>query len=750
MSNATFRFSPVFFARIMALLFAVAGGARALAAFDVDVVAPSNVQAVALSTSEVRVTWTAGTETALEIFVARVGEEFVLAGSASPGGRVFVAHSLDSNTEYRFRVVGQTYTRGGRVNSPGTNEPSVRTRALVATDVGAVATAGSTTQSRALVTVVGSGAGIWGAADEFQFAHQPWSGDGTLIVRVPSVQNTHAEAKVGIMFRENLSAGARHVLASVSPNGTAALVSRAVTGGDSDQKAGTAGSLPRWLKLIRTGSSFEAYQSADGIAWSQIGAVEINLPADVLAGIAVTSSADGVLCTATVERFNISQTFNPGTPASPTDLQSIVVSAARTEHRWNDPAGATSIEVQRSTDNVNFMSLGSVALGAQLFIDTAASPGTTYYYRARGRNANGPSLFSNVTTLTTPSLSATSTAVAQHPATRSAAVGESVTFTAAATNSNSTYQWQWNGANIPGATSSTYTVSSVGPANTGVYSAVITEGNVASVSNPASLGVMTTQKITGSGSEVGANIAHPNGNAYDQILLQGTSATVTADPGQVVRISFIDLGDDIVQVEFSGAGTLSLTLGNASGPAAPVKYNQPGVAYMKGHASIVISGANESTHVSVFSVGRTNAVNQSLFREGQYYEGTASLAYIAISSTNGKFGSIRAANAVFFEAKGITGIHAPGVQIMGPVYLHDINAGLAAIPVLQFGSASDVRITGGDMWQPNTQPVRVSGIAQLRFTDGTTSHGLLLPKQENKAVYDENGGDVTARLMSTM
>jgi hypothetical protein len=124
----------------------------------------------------------------------------------------------------------------------------------------------------------------------------------------------------------------------------------------------------------------------------------------------------------------------------------------------------------------------------------------------------------------------------------------------------------------------------------------------------------TTGKVLGAAVEVGSDIRHANGNTYDQVLLTGANATVAANPGQVTRVSFVDLSNDIVQVEFSGAGALTVTLDNASGPAPAVNYNQPAVAYMKGHARIAIAGADETTNVSVFSVGRSNAANQGLFR----------------------------------------------------------------------------------------------------------------------------------------
>jgi hypothetical protein len=67
--------------------------------------------------------------------------------------------------------------------------------------------------------------------------------------------------------------------------------------------------------------------------------------------------------------------------------------------------------------------------------------------------------------------------------------------------------------------------------------------------------------------------------------------------------------------------------------------------------------------------------------------------------------------------------------------------------VLLLGTGDDVRITGGDMLQANNQPVRISGVAQLKFTAGTTSHGLLLPAQANRARYEQDGIDVTTNIV---
>ncbi len=325
-------------------------------------------------------------------------------------------------------------------------------------------------------------------------------------------------------------------------------------------------------------------------------------------------------------------------------------------------------------------------------------------------------------------------------------VGGSATFTAQVTGS-ATFQWQYNGVNIPGATGQTYTVANVQPGNTGIYT-VLLNGSTTN-SQSAALGISTTAKIVGAAQEVGSNIQHPNGNVYDQILLQGAAATVTADSalGQVTRISFIDLSDDIVQVEFAGKGSLSIVLDNASGPAQPTKYNQPTVAYMKGHATITIVGADQTTNVSVFSVGKGNAVNQTLFPPGMTYDGWADIATIAIASSNGQFGGVRTANTTYLNTKGLTGLYAPGVTFTGPVRINNISASSTATPVLMIGSGSDTTINGGDLFQSNSAGVQVSGLSQLKFQAGADSASNIFPAQNCRGRLIQNGVDVTNQIV---
>ncbi|HYD85509.1 MAG TPA: MBG domain-containing protein, partial [Opitutus sp.] len=129
-------------------------------------------------------------------------------------------------------------------------------------------------------------------------------------------------------------------------------------------------------------------------------------------------------------------------------------------------------------------------------------------------------------------------------------------------NANVDYQWQRNGADLPGATGPSLTIDDVQPPTAGLYTytASVPGGGAGATSDPVIVGVTTDKKVDGSGSEVNADVQHPNGNTYDQVLLEGNGAVVTANPAQITRVSFIDLSDDIVQVEFTGAGSLAVVI----------------------------------------------------------------------------------------------------------------------------------------------------------------------------------------------
>jgi uncharacterized delta-60 repeat protein len=249
---------------------------------------------------------------------------------------------------------------------------------------------------------------------------------------------------------------------------------------------------------------------------------------------------------------------------------------------------------------------------------------------------------------------------------------------------------------------------------------------------------------TGNGVIIGSDVPGANGKIYDYVLMTGAAVTVAPDVGQVARVIFVDPDDDLVYVDYSGAGSMSIVLDNPTGPADLAKYNLSG-SFWKGRARITIQGHNATSSVTVSAVGSlTPSVSRSIFRNDVTYDGVADISSIQVVSIGAsQFGSLQAGNARFSAAAGIAGISASNVTFVGPVLVGDIDATsdpaalpspTSGVPALILGAATDVRIFGGDLAQSNGANLRVSGFTELAFAATSNAFGVNMPAQSNLGV----------------
>jgi hypothetical protein len=83
-------------------------------------------------------------------------------------------------------------------------------------------------------------------------------------------------------------------------------------------------------------------------------------------------------------------------PAAPSNLKATAAAANQINLAWTDNSSNESgFLIERSTDDVNFTQIGSVAADVTSYSDTGLTTGTTYYYRVRAYNASGDSAYSN-------------------------------------------------------------------------------------------------------------------------------------------------------------------------------------------------------------------------------------------------------------------------------------------------------------------------------------------------------------------
>ena len=176
-------------------------------------------------------------------------------------------------------------------------------------DVGSPTPAGSQSfdPNTGTWTINAAGADITGTSDQFRYVSQPLTGDGSVVAHVTSQADTSTGAKAGPMFRASADPAAPEYSVLVSPGQGIKVQIRKTQGGNTTKLANPAGTTPAYLKITRSGNTFTAYLSADGVTWTLIpgSTATLTLGSPLMAGLAVTSHHDGVLGTVTMDSVTV-------------------------------------------------------------------------------------------------------------------------------------------------------------------------------------------------------------------------------------------------------------------------------------------------------------------------------------------------------------------------------------------------------------------------------------------------------------
>lgn len=221
-----------------------------------------------------------------------IGSTTFTMNSAATIGLFVTSHNIGQYSSAAFDNITVTSSTGGNpLPSP-----------WVDTDVGAPATSGSASYANGVYTVSGAGADIWGTSDQFNYAYQPLSGNGTIIARMTSQTNTSSNAKAGIMFKQSTTAGDPYISIDVSPGTTGIKVQYNFNGSIG---AGTYTFPNAWLKLSRVGNTFTAYVSGDGINWTTVVSKTLTMSTSATVGLFSCSHKTTVDSVATFDNVSI-------------------------------------------------------------------------------------------------------------------------------------------------------------------------------------------------------------------------------------------------------------------------------------------------------------------------------------------------------------------------------------------------------------------------------------------------------------
>lgn len=207
-----------------------------------------------------------------------------------------------------------TFSTGTLLRAQDANQTAVKSKkaepipieSFKHSDIGNPAIAGTVKISKGGFDVTAGGADIWGIKDEFNFIYVERTGDFDIVTRIESLSAPHQYTKAGLMAREDLTAGSRHIYFQVFPdnkprnknNGGYEFQYRQLK--DGEMKAiypKSAVGTPEfpvsypdtWVRLQRVRNDFTGYYSTDGRNWKAYTTYSLELPAKIFVGLAVTS-----------------------------------------------------------------------------------------------------------------------------------------------------------------------------------------------------------------------------------------------------------------------------------------------------------------------------------------------------------------------------------------------------------------------------------------------------------------------------
>jgi hypothetical protein len=164
--------------------------------------------------------------------------------------------------------------------------------------------AGFLVLSSGQILMNGTGADIYGTADQGRFVYKQLTGNGALIARVDRLDNTNAWAKAGVMIRSGLDAGAAYAYSLASTGNGVHYQARLTSGAGATSDTAltlptsqTTLPIPAWVKVERNGNAFNAYYSTDGTTWiaNPWNPQTITMGATAYIGLAVTSHQTGAV-----------------------------------------------------------------------------------------------------------------------------------------------------------------------------------------------------------------------------------------------------------------------------------------------------------------------------------------------------------------------------------------------------------------------------------------------------------------------
>jgi regulation of enolase protein 1 (concanavalin A-like superfamily) len=204
----------------------------------------------------------------------------------SMSGTVYAGIALTSHTPWEYAYADfADVSLSGPTGSPGTAPTGEWTSA----DIGSPHLAGSTSPYMDGLALTAGGTDVWNTSDQFRFAYQQMTGDGSIVALVRGLSAADAWTKAGVMIRTSMAANSAYAFMLLSGSQGAAFQRRRAPNADAVHTQGPSTGAPLFVRLQRSGSTITGSYSWDGINWATAGSDTISMGSTVYVGFALTS-----------------------------------------------------------------------------------------------------------------------------------------------------------------------------------------------------------------------------------------------------------------------------------------------------------------------------------------------------------------------------------------------------------------------------------------------------------------------------
>ncbi|MFT3788658.1 MAG: hypothetical protein QM770_21215 [Tepidisphaeraceae bacterium] len=251
--------------------------------------APLFVKAVG-SPTQVQLNWSASSGASTYTVKRAAGSGVFVTIASGLTSTAYTDSTVTRGVAYRY-VVSASNANGESYDSSIVSTSAGLPAAWNSIDFGTPTPAGSASLSNGTWTVLGGSGDLGGTSDTAHFAYVSLNGDGAIVARVVNATYTNGADKVGVMIRETLAANAKNASLQLRDDADTvnfnyrATAGASTTGGASITPVGA----PYWLRLTRSGSTFTADVSPDGMTWTNVGSTNLVMTSSVYAGLFVTS-----------------------------------------------------------------------------------------------------------------------------------------------------------------------------------------------------------------------------------------------------------------------------------------------------------------------------------------------------------------------------------------------------------------------------------------------------------------------------